>query len=113
MLHAVVMAGGSGTRFWPMSRRSRPKHLLSLMGSTSLLEQTVQRVAPLVPPDRVLIITGADHAADVREQVSALPATSVIAEPMRRDTAPCIGLAAQLLVQSDPDAMMLVLPADH
>jgi mannose-1-phosphate guanylyltransferase len=113
MLNAVVMAGGSGTRFWPMSRRNRPKHLLSLLGSTSLLEQTVQRVAPLVPPDRVWIITGADHVADVRKQMSALPAASVIAEPMRRDTAPCIGLAAQVLMRIDPDGTMLVLPADH
>jgi mannose-1-phosphate guanylyltransferase len=113
MLHAVVMAGGSGTRFWPMSRRSRPKHLLPLLGSASLLERTVQRIVPWVPPDRVLIITGADHVQDVRNQLSDLPATSVIAEPMRRDTAPCIGLAARVLLRSDPDPTMLVLPADH
>jgi mannose-1-phosphate guanylyltransferase len=113
MLHAVVMAGGSGTRFWPMSRSSRPKHLLSLLGTASLLQQTVGRVTPWIAPERVLVITGADHAADVRRQLPELAARSVIAEPMRRDTAPCIGLAAALLADRDPDAAMVVLPADH
>jgi mannose-1-phosphate guanylyltransferase len=113
MLHAVVMAGGSGTRFWPMSRRSRPKHLLALLDSSSLLQQTVQRVRPWIPPERILVITGVDHAAEVRNQLPDLSPQSVIAEPMRRDTAPCIGLAAVLLLATDPAATMLVLPADH
>jgi mannose-1-phosphate guanylyltransferase len=113
MLYAVVMAGGSGTRFWPMSRRSRPKHLLALLGSSSLLQQTIQRVTPWMPPERILVITGADHAVAVRSQLPELPERSVIAEPMRRDTAPCIGLAAELLCSADPNATMLVLPADH
>lgn len=113
MLHAVVMAGGSGTRFWPMSRRNRPKHLLSLVGSESLLQQTVRRIAPLVPPERTWVITGADHAAAVRHQLPGLPASSIIAEPCRRDTAPCIGLAATLVSRQDIEATLVVMPADH
>jgi len=113
MLHAVVMAGGSGTRFWPMSRRNRPKHLLSLVASESLLQQTVRRIAALVPPERTWVITGADHAADVRQQLPGLPSSSIIAEPCRRDTAPCIGLAATLVTRNDADATLVVMPADH
>jgi len=113
MLHAVVMAGGSGTRFWPMSRRSRPKHLLALVGGESLLQQTLRRIEPLVPPERTWVITGADHAAEVRRQLPGLPAESIVAEPCRRDTAPCIGLAATLVGRTDAAAMMVVMPADH
>lgn len=113
MLHAVVMAGGSGTRFWPMSRRNRPKHLLPLVRSQSLLQQTVHRIAPLVPAERTWVITGADHADEVRKQLRESPGLSIIAEPCRRDTAPCIGLAATLIVQRDPDATLVVMPADH
>jgi mannose-1-phosphate guanylyltransferase len=113
MLHAVIMAGGSGTRFWPMSRQSRPKHLLKLLGPESLLQCTVTRIAPCVPEDRILVITGSDHAEEVRSQLPKLARGAVIAEPCRRDTAPCIGLAAVLLLQADSDAKMLVLPADH
>jgi mannose-1-phosphate guanylyltransferase len=113
MLHAVVMAGGSGTRFWPMSRQNRPKHLLALAGTQSLIQQTVGRVAPLVPPERTWIVTGADHADAVRQQLPGLPAESMIVEPCRRDTAPCIGLAAAVIRRRDPKATMVVLPADH
>ena len=113
MLHAVIMAGGSGTRFWPMSRRNRPKHLLPLAGSQTLIQRTVRRIAPLVPPDRTWVITAADHADEVRRQLSELPAESIIAEPCRRDTAPCIGLAAALVTRNDPAATLVVMPADH
>jgi mannose-1-phosphate guanylyltransferase len=113
MLHAVVMAGGSGTRFWPMSRRNRPKHLLPLFRSQSLLQQTVHRIARLVPSERTWVITGADHADEVRNQLRELPGLSIVVEPCRRDTAPCIGLAATLIVQRDPDATLVVMPADH
>ena len=113
MLHAVIMAGGSGTRFWPKSRRDRPKQLLNLSGRGSMLQQTVARVGPLAPPDRVWIITGADQAQAVREQLPDLPPRNVVAEPCPRDTAPCVGLAAALLLKEDPDAIMAVMPADH
>jgi mannose-1-phosphate guanylyltransferase len=113
MLHAIIMAGGSGTRFWPKSRRDRPKQLLHLTGESTMLQQTVARIEHLVPPDRVLIITGADQAQATRAQLPDLPATNVIAEPCPRDTAPCVGLAAGLVVHKDPDGTMIVMPADH
>ena len=113
MLHAIVMAGGSGTRFWPKSRRNKPKQLLKLFGDATMLQHTVGRVTPLVPAERVLIITGADQAAAVREQLPELPESNVIAEPCPRDTAPCVGLAAEIVVRRDPGATMIVMPADH
>src|SRR4051812_26680131 len=113
MLHAVVMAGGSGTRFWPKSRRDRPKQLLRLYGDATMLQQTVERIAPLVPPERTLIITGADQAEAVRAQLPQLPAENVVAEPCPRDTAPCVGLAASLVARADPEGTMIVMPADH
>jgi mannose-1-phosphate guanylyltransferase len=113
MLHAVVMAGGSGTRFWPKSRRNRPKQLLRLYGDATMLQQTVRRIAPMVPPDRTLIITGADHAAAVREQLPEVPSENVVAEPCPRDTAPCVGLAAAIISRRDPEGTMIVMPADH
>jgi len=113
MLHAVVMAGGSGTRFWPKSRRNRPKQLLRLYGDATMLQQTVRRIEPLVPPERVRIITGADQAAAVREQLPQLPPRNVVAEPCPRDTAPCVGLAASIIAREDPEGSMIVMPADH
>src|SRR6188768_3066489 len=94
MLHAVIMAGGSGTRFWPKSRRNRPKQLLRLFGDATMLQQTIARIAPLVPAERTLIITGADQAEATRAQLPHLPTENIVAEPCSRDTAPCVGLAA-------------------
>ena len=113
MLHAVVMAGGSGTRFWPKSRRNRPKQLLRLAGDSTMLQQTVARVADLVAADRTWVITGIDQAEAVRGQLPEVPARNVVAEPCPRDTAACVGLAAAIVVQADPDGIMLVMPADH
>jgi mannose-1-phosphate guanylyltransferase len=113
MLHAVIMAGGSGTRFWPKSRRDRPKQLLRLSGRLTMLQQTVARIEPLVTHERILIITGADQAAATREQLPELPERNVIAEPCPRDTAPCVGLAAGIVRQRDPAGTMVVMPADH
>lgn len=113
MLFAIIMAGGSGTRFWPKSRRDRPKQLLRLRGDATMLQETVARIAPMVPPDRVLIVTGADQAEAVRGQLPDLPPENVIAEPCPRDTAPCVGLAARIVARRDPDATMIVMPADH
>lgn len=113
MLHAVIMAGGSGTRFWPKSRRDRPKQLLRLFGERSMLQQTVDRIAPMIPPGRVLVITGQGQAAAVREQLPEVPAANVVGEPAPRDTGPCVGLAAATVARSDPEGVMLVLSADH
>jgi mannose-1-phosphate guanylyltransferase len=112
-LHVVIMAGGSGTRFWPLSRRARPKQLLPVLGTQSLLELTVERALALVPPERVLIVTGGDHADAVRELLPALPGPCFLVEPVGRNTAPCIGLAASRVAATSPDAVLAVLPADH
>jgi mannose-1-phosphate guanylyltransferase len=113
MLYAIIMAGGSGTRFWPKSRRDRPKQLLRLSGDATMIQQTVARIAPLVPRDRILIITGADQAAATRAQLPDLPAENIIAEPAPRDTAPCVALAAGIVRKRDSQATMIVMPADH
>jgi mannose-1-phosphate guanylyltransferase len=113
MLHALVMAGGSGTRFWPVSREKTPKQLLRLLGERSLLQSTIDRLDGLVAPQETLVATAAALATPIREQLPQLPPAAVLGEPCKRDTAPCIGLAALLTVRHDADATMLVLPADH
>ncbi|RLS42609.1 MAG: mannose-1-phosphate guanylyltransferase [Planctomycetota bacterium] len=113
MLHAIVMAGGSGTRFWPASRASLPKQLLPLAGPTTLLEDTVTRLDGLVHPDQTMIVTSARLLDAVRRQAARVPATGIVGEPCKRDTAPCIGLAALLVSRHDPDATMAVMPSDH
>ena len=113
MLHAIVMAGGSGTRFWPASRAGLPKQLLPLAGDRTLLQNTVDRLDGLVPPDRTLIVTSARLLDAAARQAPQLPATALVGEPCKRDTAPCIGLAALLVSRRDPDATMAVMPSDH
>ncbi len=113
MLHAVIMAGGTGTRFWPASRNDAPKQLLRLVGEQTMLWQTVDRLGDLVPNDRRLIVTNKRLVNLVREQLPELPADAVVGEPCKRDTAPCVGLAALLVSRSDPEATMVVMPADH
>ncbi len=114
MLHAVIPAGGSGTRLWPLSRAGHPKILLRLAsGGESLLQATVSRLAPLVPPERILVVTGEPHANDVAEQLPALPAANVLAEPSPRDSCAAIGLAAAAIARRDPDAVMGSFAADH
>lgn len=113
MLHAVIMAGGSGTRFWPESRKARPKQLLRLAGERTMIQATLDRLGGLVPAERVLVMAGAAHVPAIREQLAELPASAVFGEPCKRDTAPCIGLAALLVMRDDPDATMVVMPADH
>src|SRR3954468_2527358 len=113
MLHAVIMAGGTGTRFWPASRNDAPKQLLQLVGAQTMLRQTVDRLGDLVPNDRQLIVTNRRLVETIRRQLPELPASSIVGEPCKRDTAPCIGLAALLVSRTDPDAIMAVNPADH
>jgi mannose-1-phosphate guanylyltransferase len=113
MLHAIVMAGGSGTRFWPASRAALPKQLLPLAGAKTLLEDTVDRLDGLVPPDRVMVVTAGRLLDAVRRQLPQVPEAGLVGEPCKRDTAPCIGLAALLVARHDPDAIMAVMPSDH
>ena len=113
MLHAVIMAGGSGTRFWPASRRNRPKQLLNLAGDDTMIQATIGRLARLVPHERILVVTNQRLVEPIRAQLPALPPESVIGEPCRRDTAPCVGLAAAWVTRTDPEAIMVVMPSDH
>jgi mannose-1-phosphate guanylyltransferase len=113
MLHVVIMAGGSGTRFWPMSRKNRPKQFLALTGEAPLLRITYERVVDLVPPERTWVVTAATTAEMTRELLPELPHGNVIGEPSARDTAACVGFAAHRLLHNDPDATCVVLPADH
>jgi mannose-1-phosphate guanylyltransferase len=113
MLHVVIMAGGSGTRFWPLSRRHRPKQLLSLAADRPMLRLTYDRLGDLVPPERSWVITTADTAAASRELLPELPPANILAEPVGRDTAACAGLAALTLQHVDPEAVCVMLPADH
>jgi mannose-1-phosphate guanylyltransferase len=113
MLHAVIMAGGAGTRFWPASRANMPKQLLALVGKQTMLRQTVDRLGDLVTPEQTLIVTNERLIPTIRQQIPELPDSSLVGEPCKRDTAPCIGLAALLISRRDPDAIMAVLPADH
>lgn len=112
--HAVILAGGRGTRFWPRSRTRQPKQLLNIVGSQTMLEQTTARLAPLFKSSRLWIVTNDEQAAAVRRQSPKVPKAHVLAEPLGRNTAAAIGLAAvHLLRESGADALMAVLPADH
>jgi mannose-1-phosphate guanylyltransferase len=112
--YAVIMAGGSGTRFWPLSRNDRPKQFLSIVGDSSMLRQTWDRCVALVgDPARVLVVTGQKYAALTAEQLPELSPDNLLAEPEARNTAPCLAWAAAELRRRDPEALMLVFPADH
>jgi mannose-1-phosphate guanylyltransferase len=113
MLHAVIMAGGSGTRFWPQSRKKTPKQLLSLAGRRTMIQQTLDRCAAWVAPENSWVVTNAVQAEAVREQLPSLPVSNVLVEPAARNTAACIGLAAFEILRRDPEGVMFVLPADH
>ncbi len=111
-LFAVVMAGGKGERLWPLSNEECPKPLISLNGQQTLLEDTVQRLFPLLNAENILIVTDEKSAVKARE-ILMLPEENIIAEPCRRNTAPCIALAAALIKRKCEDATMIILPADH
>lgn len=112
-LYAILMAGGSGTRFWPASRRDNPKQLLPIGTEKALLVETSERLGPLIPPERQLVIASARYAARIRELLPRIPADQVIGEPEGRDTAACIGLAARLLARLGEDAVGVAMPSDH
>src|ERR1700719_819288 len=96
--HAIILAGGRGTRFWPRSRTRTPKQLLNIVGSDTMLEQTAGRLAPLFPPSRQWVVTNTEQAAAVRKQMPRVPASHILAEPIGRNTAAAIGLAAAHLL---------------
>tara|TARA_R100001143_G_scaffold63593_1_gene73121 strand:+ start:30061 stop:31134 length:1074 start_codon:yes stop_codon:yes gene_type:complete len=113
MNYAVIMAGGTGTRFWPKSRKSRPKQFLSLFGNETMLQKTIGRLKGFIDPENVLVITNEDYLKIVANQVPKLAKDHIIGEKVARNTAPCVAAAAALLYKKDPDAVMIVLPADH
>src|SRR3954463_4280243 len=108
MLHAIIMAGGSGTRFWPASRNETPKQLLKLVGDKTMLRQTFDRLGELVPHERRMVVTNKRLVPATREQLPELPTEPIVGEPCKRDTAACVGLAALLVSRKDPEATMLV-----
>jgi len=111
--YAVIMAGGGGTRLWPVSRKKRPKQLLPLLDDKTLFQGTVGRLEKLFPPERILVVTVAEQARIMQEQAPELPLKNYLIEPAPKGTASVVGLAAAVLRQRDPDAMMAVLPSDH
>ena len=113
MDYAVIMAGGIGSRFWPASRKERPKQFLDVFGDGTLIQNTVARLQGLIPPERCLIVTHERYIEQTQKQLPAVPDENILAEPISRNTAPCITYAATTLADRDPDATMVVLPADH
>lgn len=111
--YAVILAGGSGTRFWPLSRRKNPKQLLELFGQGTMVEQSVARILPCIPPERIYIFTNEILKARIRRLLPQVPTAQVVAEPVGRNTAPTIGLAAHEVFSRDPEGIMIVLPSDH
>lgn len=112
-IYTLILAGGSGERFWPLSRKARPKQLLSLFSPETMLEATIRRLDGLVPPENILILTNADQEAGVRALCQTLPMENIVAEPAKRDTAAAIALGAGWISMRAPNATMIVLPADH
>src|SRR3954467_10076704 len=111
--YVIIMAGGRGERFWPVSREKTPKKLITLLGKSSFLQQTVNRVLPVVPLKNILIITNAVQAPEVRKQLPKLPKENVIAEPCGRDTCAAVTLGAAIVGARSTTAVIAVLAADH
>lgn len=112
-MFAVVLAGGHGTRLWPLSRRARPKQFIDVDGGGSLLRQTIMRLRPILPPSRVLVVTVQDYVSLVKSHVPELPVENILVEPMKKGTAAAVGMAMSYVMQLAPAATMLVMPADH
>jgi mannose-1-phosphate guanylyltransferase len=111
--YAIILAGGSGTRFWPLSRRKNPKQLLELFGRGTMVEQSVARIAPCIPAERIYVFTNEILKARIRRLLPQIPADQIVAEPVGRNTAPTIGLAGHEVLSRDPEGIMIVLPSDH
>jgi mannose-1-phosphate guanylyltransferase len=112
-MYAVIMAGGRGTRFWPRSRGKKPKHLLDIVSERTMIQETVDRIKPLITPENILVVTGKKHAAALISQLPEIPVGNIIIEPEGKNTAPCIGLAALYIQKKVGNDVMVVLPADH
>jgi mannose-1-phosphate guanylyltransferase len=112
-LYGLILAGGRGTRFWPRSRRANAKQVLKFFGDRSLIQQTIDRLRPVLPPERIWILTNDHLRAEIVKQLPEVPKKQILAEPAQRNTAPAIGLAAHILQSIDPEAVMGVFPADH
>src|ERR1700729_3000465 len=111
--YVLILAGGRGTRFWPRSRRRSAKQVLNVVGARSLIRNTVDRLVPLIAPERLWVLTNDYLREEIVRQLPEIPARQILAEPAQRNTAPAIGLAAHILQSVDPDAVMGVFPADH
>lgn len=111
--YAVIMAGGGGTRLWPVSRKENPKQLLPLLGQETLFQSTVNRLKDLLPPERILVVTVEEQAREMKQQAPELPEENYLIEPAPRGTASVVGLAAMVLQKRDPNASMAILPSDH
>ena len=111
--YGLILAGGRGTRFWPRSRRASAKQVLSFFGDRSLIQQTVDRLAPVIPPERIWVLTNAHLRDQIVKQLPEVPSRQILAEPAQRNTAPAIGLAARIIETIDPGAVMGVFPSDH
>jgi mannose-1-phosphate guanylyltransferase len=112
-LYAVIMAGGKGERLWPVSTSARPKQLIAFNGGRSLLRTTVDRLMPLISPEKICCVTGKDIAAAVASDLNDIPLRNILAEPFGRNTAPCVAFAAAWISRFDPDAVMAIFPSDH
>lgn len=112
-VYVVIMAGGGGTRFWPWSREKRPKQVLPIISQRPMIRETVERVRPFVSPEKILIVTSRSQAEDLHRQIPQIPPGNILIEPMGKNTAPCLCLAALYIKQRSPQAVMVVLPADH
>ncbi|CUS97556.1 mannose-1-phosphate guanylyltransferase [Candidatus Kryptobacter tengchongensis] len=110
---AVIMAGGVGSRFWPKSRARKPKQFLNILSSKSLIEQTIERINPLIPEENILIVSNKNQTAELVQVLPKFPIQNIILEPLSKNTAPCIGLASLFIKRHQPDAVMVVLPSDH
>jgi len=111
--YGLILAGGRGTRFWPRSRRTHAKQVLRFLGDRSLIQQTVDRLSPVLPPDRIWVLTNEHLRDEIVRQLPEVPKKQILAEPAQRNTAPAIGLAAHILQSIDPNAVMGVFPSDH
>ena len=111
--YGLIMAGGRGTRFWPRSRKRNAKQVLRFFGERTLIQQTVDRLKGVIPPENIWIVTNDLLRDEIARQLPDVPKRQIVAEPAQRNTAPCIALAAKILSDVDPDAVMGVFPADH
>lgn len=113
MVYAVIMAGGSGTRFWPQSTKALPKQFLNLFGKGTMIQNTAERIKDVIPQERIMVVTNESYVSIVKEQLPKVPVENIVGEPVAKNTAPCVAIAAELLYKKDPEAIMVVLPADH